>query len=483
MKKLIFSIMIIFCIAGCMLPGEKEIDDDSMALTETEVPEKPIEIGIQTVEDGKIKLTWIDKAVNEDGFIIERSTESGNSGFVEITRVPEDREEYTQSGLLLNEEYWYRVIAYNANGNSEFSVAVSIVPVSVSGLPASPSNLTAFVQSESQILVRWTDNSTDEDGFIVERRKTSALQWGEIEQLSTNASEFTDTNLDSDCEYYYRVCAYNSYGRSGYSNADSAVTLEPPTKPAAPTNLLAEATSPDTVELTWWDQSDNESEFKIFADKAVMPNGLVGTNQIVGTVDADTTSFTHEANGMTDANYYVFAVNSAGSSARSNWASAPPVLRIINDLPDDGGTTGWGKYNTIIRLRVGPSQYSVSTNTNTYEHLTPYESVSVDYYLNYAKKIYPNDDQENSYEDFPIADYGFDDGSTYYVYMQCGWWDYVYDFYTGASSYRKNYTNVMVGNIEGQNNKWAIFYVYNHFAGYEVVRASTFLPDYHWPSQ
>ena len=102
------------------------------------------------------------------------------------------------------------------------------------------------------------DNSDNETGFIIERRK----EGGSYQQAGTvgpNVTTYTDSDLTPDTAYTYRVRAYNSLGNSPYRSAVDTVTVFL----NAPSNLLAETVSRSQVKLSWTDRSDNEGGFKI----------------------------------------------------------------------------------------------------------------------------------------------------------------------------------------------------------------------------
>ncbi len=77
---------------------------------------------------------------------------------------------HTNTGLTANTTYAYRVRAYNASGNSAYSNCAS-AKTALSGTPNAPTNLRQRPLSESQIKLTWTDNSTDETGFKIYRKK------------------------------------------------------------------------------------------------------------------------------------------------------------------------------------------------------------------------------------------------------------------------------------------------------------------------
>src|SRR5262245_8175471 len=73
------------------------------------------------------------------------------------------------------------------------------------------------VVTAAQLTLSWSDNSTNEDGFRIERR-TDTGTYAEIATVGVNTASYTDVNLPNGTNYCYRVRAYNPGGMSGYSN-------------------------------------------------------------------------------------------------------------------------------------------------------------------------------------------------------------------------------------------------------------------------
>ncbi len=67
------------------------------------------------------------------------------------------------------------------------------------------------------VILTWVDNSTDENGFVIER--TLSLNctggWQVAGYTGANQTSFTDIRIPGAC---YRVAAYNEQGLSNYSN-------------------------------------------------------------------------------------------------------------------------------------------------------------------------------------------------------------------------------------------------------------------------
>ena len=101
--------------------------------------------------------------------------------------------------------------------SAPFLVAAATTP------PAAPSNFLATKYSSSGITLEWKDNSSNEMGFKIERKKGSG-SWSQIATVS-GATSYDNTGLSANTTYTYRVRAYNSAGNSAYSNTDGSTTL------------------------------------------------------------------------------------------------------------------------------------------------------------------------------------------------------------------------------------------------------------------
>ncbi len=94
----------------------------------------------------------------------------------------------------------------------------------INSLPAPPSNLSATAKSRSQITLTWTDNSTNEANFVLERSLDN-ITFTTVATLVAGAKTYTNSSLIANKLYYYRLRAKNTYGVSDYSNVASARTL------------------------------------------------------------------------------------------------------------------------------------------------------------------------------------------------------------------------------------------------------------------
>jgi titin len=86
-------------------------------------------------------------------------------------------------------------------------------------LPAAPSGVTAVATSPTTILITWTDNSGNEDGFHVAKNGFFPPK-----SAGPNATSYVWTGLTPGTEGCFRVRAYNSYGTSSLSPLACATT-------------------------------------------------------------------------------------------------------------------------------------------------------------------------------------------------------------------------------------------------------------------
>ncbi|KAA3663097.1 MAG: PKD domain-containing protein, partial [Calditrichaeota bacterium] len=324
---------------------------------------------VATVQSAsQINLAWTDNATNETGFRIERKTGSGGT-YSEIATVGANVTTYASSGLAAGTTYFYRVRAYNGDGNSAYSNEANAT--TPGNPPAAPSNLVATAQSASQINLSWTDNANNETGFRIERKTGSGGTYSEIATVGTNVTSYTSSGLSAGTTYFYRIRAYNGDGNSAYSNEANATT--PGNPPAAPSNLVATAQSASQINLAWTDNATNETGFRI-----ERKTGSGGTYSEIATVGTNVTSYASSGlSAGTTYFYRVRAYNGDGNSAYSNEANAttqnppntPPIPTIAQ--PADGAIFTVGQNVSFFGDATDAEDGLVAASGFSWRVLTP----------------------------------------------------------------------------------------------------------------
>ncbi len=287
----------------------------SSAVTTPAAPTAPAAPSGLTATAGgvdSVALGWSDTSNNETGFKIERKTDTGS--FVEIGTVGAGVTTYDDNGLDASTQYTYRVRATNGVGDSAYTANVSATTDAVPTAPADPGNLAAAANSATQITVTWTDNSSNETGFKIERSLDGSSGWSQIGTAAKNVTSLVNnTGLFPSTQYFYRVVATNAVGDSGFSANATATTQALPTIPAVPTGVAATAAGTTQINLSWTDASSDETGFKI--ERSI--NGSTWSE--IGTTGAGVA--TYQATGLSAGTTYYFrvrATNVAGDSDYSN---------------------------------------------------------------------------------------------------------------------------------------------------------------------
>ncbi|HTN72491.1 MAG TPA: fibronectin type III domain-containing protein, partial [Methylomirabilota bacterium] len=78
--------------------------------------------------------------------------------------------------------------------------------------------------SAAQLRVTWLDNSTNEDGFKIERGPATTGPFTQIGTVLANVTSYTDSGLADATNFCYRVRAFNAAQDSGYTNVVCGTT-------------------------------------------------------------------------------------------------------------------------------------------------------------------------------------------------------------------------------------------------------------------
>ena len=217
---------------------------------------------------------------------------------------------------------WSNVAAGNysltakATDNAGATTTSSVVSITVNGVPAAPTGLTATA-GNAQVLLSWA-SAAGATNYKVKRSTTNGGPYATI-ATGITATSYTNTGLTNGTTYFYVVSAVNATGESANSTQVSAAPQAPaPSPPAAPTNLVATVVSTSQINLTWNDNSTNETGFRI--------ERCLGSNCTnfaflanVGQNTSNMASYNNTGlNGNTWYTYRVRAFNDAGNSAYSN---------------------------------------------------------------------------------------------------------------------------------------------------------------------
>jgi FtsP/CotA-like multicopper oxidase with cupredoxin domain len=260
--------------------------------------------------------TWGDMA-NEIGYRVERA-EIRNNGNVRPYEVAgttlANVVSFTDTPPNANRSYLYRVVAYNAAGETTSAPAGG----GAVAAPEAPTNVVATLQAGPQVSLTWRDNARTEDFFLV-KVSVDGGPFTLIAQVPARNNRgnvtYVDTMVSSSHSYQYQVNAVNAGGESVFIASNTITAAAAPAAPSNLTGTVVRTGNRAEVTLNWADNSTTETGFTIErATNAAFTVGLTPT-----TVAADTTTFVQSRlyRGVT---YYfrIKADNLGGSSVWSN---------------------------------------------------------------------------------------------------------------------------------------------------------------------
>ena len=341
----------------------------------------PTGLAADAVHDGvRVQLAWTDNSTAETGFEVLRQTLSGGTWGAQVSLAAGANVTSLVDAPGVG-TYQYSVRALDALGGSAFTgwmqVTVDEVP------PAMPTGLMAAdLGNGRDASIAWTDASTNETGFEVERQRLSGGAWVADATLTAGAGATSLVDSPGVGSFRYRVRAVNSAGASTFSDWVSPTIAD--IAPTAPSGLAAvDLGNRSQVRLTWSDASGNESGFE--AVREALSGSTWGSATTI-TASANATQVV-DAPGLGTYRYKLRAVNGVGASAYTSTvqvtvaeiAPAPPSAITTTDLGNGSqARVAWSDNSnneagfTVIRETQSGSSWINAVTTTTTANATSY---------------------------------------------------------------------------------------------------------------
>ena len=299
------------------------------AVTPVGAPAAPSNLAPSIVNASRIGLTWTDNSDNETRFGLgrrERAAGGDWSAWQEIARPGPDLVAYINTGLTSDVTYQYRIRACNTGGCSDFTTAT---PLLLPGVPAMPGAVTSSVTTSTRITTTWSDQSSNESAFTVQRRVRTEGTWSawlDVASLPSGSVSYLSTGLTTGLTYQHRVRACNASGCSDYG---TSLATPIPFPPAAPLDLVSTPVSPTQVNLVWTDASNNELGFELA--RRVRVDGVWG--EWMGFATTPSPSTAYNVVGLSPGGTFQFRVRACNAAGCSSYLNGVPVSTPAGEQP------------------------------------------------------------------------------------------------------------------------------------------------------
>jgi chitodextrinase len=268
MPAITIVLAVVFAVSCSDEPSPATPEDETMDVTAPTVPQ---DVRANPVSSSQINVAWSASTDNEQvaGYRVFRND-------TEITDT--DQTSYEDTGLDPETEYTYEVIAYDETGNESRrsttvrATTMAELPDPDTQAPSVPQGVTATGVSTTQIDLSWSA-STDNvavAGYRIVR--------DEVTISATDLTTFSDTGLDPETSYSYRISAFDAVGNESGRSTPAVGTTHPELTepdvlaPSVPQNVTASAVSATRIDLSWSASVDNigVTGYRIFRDNVAI---------------------------------------------------------------------------------------------------------------------------------------------------------------------------------------------------------------------
>ena len=273
-----------------------------------------------TAGDGQITVSW-NAVLGADSYEVYSNTSDASGSAIKFTGDTDNTDTTcTITGLANNQEYFVWVKAVNNTaGSSDFSDVQSATP---NVAPAAPTGVTAAAGGDTELVITWTEPSTN--------NAASYKVYYNTTDDSSSATEFTGdaTNTDTTCtitgltnfqDYYVWVKAVNDVGESPFSSSASG---QPVGTPEAPVVTLTAGDKQITVN---WATVPGATSYDVYYNTLEDTTGLSPTN---------TTSTSHTIENLTNGTTYYVWVTAKYDTYTSDFSTGVTGLPIAGPPTD-----------------------------------------------------------------------------------------------------------------------------------------------------
>lgn len=217
----------------------------------------------------------------------------------------------------------YSMSTYTTHTGREFYVGCFYITA-----PSAPTGLSVSRNSDTSQTISWTRNSSSDQPYTnlyLYRYDNYTGAYYLKATLSGSSTSYTDTSTAANRYYKYKVRAKNAAGYSSYATEDDINTT-----PAAPTNIVATRVT-TTVEITWDDNSSNETTFTL--QRKTSTDGITwgSYSTLSSSIAANSESYTDNSPG--NYNQYKIRSDTTNPVLNSSYIESSVVVILVYPNP------------------------------------------------------------------------------------------------------------------------------------------------------
>lgn len=326
------------------------------------IPDAPALNAPSAPTDTSVVLSWSDVA-GDNGYTLERKLGAGS--FSPLTTVANNTVGYTDTTVVGETSYTYRVKANGVSAPSAFSNEQSVTTpapgptiASVTATAAVTASWNAVSGASSYEVRRSTFTSYDRPDLA--GNPTYASYWNAWTTVATTSdTSYVDTDVTEGYTYKYSVRALvaGSYSGWGSDGGKFATTIPP-----VPANLAATGSSATQINLSWsnvYGETNFARQYKEKTDSDCSAGTWIETTGIA--MNSLSSAVVSLAPATTSYCFQVRAYNTSGSSAWSSTVAylPPPALNAPTGITQSAMDLSWNNVG-------GNSGYTLERSTNNF---------------------------------------------------------------------------------------------------------------------
>ena len=328
-----------------------------------------------------------------------------------------------------------------------------------------------YTGTNTEITLQWVYSSEYYGYGVLDNIEISGLEIGDlsyslIETLNDKTTTtFMDTTLTQNQYYTYKIANIID---TGVPTVDDIAVKTP--KWQAPDSVIVNGLSPEIVELSWVDNTESETSFKIYIDTVDISSHPNWNYVTVSSTTANQDNTTKVISGLSSTTIYRFSI-----MAKNTW----------EDTPLDYSSPFVFQFNPPFDLNITQQSGSKLVDLTWYDDSTLEDGFKIERDTGSGFELLATVDADStSYTDTDTTDFEYDNTYTYRIRAYNDYSGTIYTDYSSIASVTlSEASGIFVDFEDGQlPDGWSAYYYdgygYSHGGGWSVSSSANYSGNY-----